>query len=95
MDEATGEGSSPNETDVTVQVKEKNWYYLQTGATTTGTQPSLDASEFSSLRWVDGWVSRWIDGSVGRPMGGWVGLRVMGGVGVCLSDRFLVVCREG
>ncbi|CAN0540037.1 unnamed protein product [Laminaria digitata] len=49
--DAAGEGSS-DLTDVTVSVKEKNWYLLQTGATTTGTQPSLDASEFSNLRWV-------------------------------------------
>lgn len=44
------EDGSLDQTDVTVTVKEKNWYMLRTGATTAGKQPSLDASEFSNLR---------------------------------------------
>lgn len=48
MDEA--EDGTPEETDVTVTVKEKNWYLLQTGATTAGTTGNLDASKFSNLR---------------------------------------------
>lgn len=45
------EDGSLDETDVTITVKEKNWYKLETGATTGGKQQSaLDASEFSNLR---------------------------------------------
>lgn len=46
------EDGSLDQTDVTVTVKEKNWYSLQAGSTTSGTKPSLDASELSNLRWV-------------------------------------------
>lgn len=48
--DAVDDGSL-DQTDVTVTVKEKNWYLLQSGATTTGTaHGNLDASEFSNLR---------------------------------------------
>lgn len=48
--DAVDDGSL-DQTDVTVTVKEKNWYLLQSGATTTGTaKGNLDASEFSNLR---------------------------------------------
>ncbi|CAM9986418.1 unnamed protein product, partial [Scytosiphon promiscuus] len=49
MDEA--EDGSSEETDVTVTIKEKNWYLVQTGATTAGTSGNLDASKFSNLRY--------------------------------------------
>lgn len=44
------EDGSLEETDVTITVKEKNWYLLQSGATTSGNHGNLDASEFSNLR---------------------------------------------
>lgn len=50
MMDAAGDGSS-DQTDVTVTVKEKNWYMLQSGATASGRKASMDASEFSNLRY--------------------------------------------
>lgn len=50
MDAVEDKEGPLDQTDVTVTVKEKNWYLLQSGATTTGTQGNLDASEFSNLR---------------------------------------------
>lgn len=52
MDAVEDKAGSLDQTDVTVTVKEKNWYLLQSGATTAGTQGNLDASEFSNLRYV-------------------------------------------
>ena len=49
--DATDDGSL-DQTDVTITVKEKNWYKLKSGATTAGKQSSFDASEFSNLRCV-------------------------------------------
>lgn len=50
MDAVEDEDGSLDQTDVTVTVKEKNWYLLQSGATTTGAHGNLDASEFGNLR---------------------------------------------
>ncbi|CAM9170343.1 unnamed protein product [Ascophyllum nodosum] len=49
--DATDDGSL-DQTDVTITVKEKNWYKLKSGATTAGKQSSFDASEFSNLRYT-------------------------------------------
>ncbi|CAM9354513.1 unnamed protein product [Ectocarpus fasciculatus] len=60
--DAVDDGSL-DQTDVTVTVKEKNWYLLQSGATTTGTaQGNLDASEFSNLRYS-------LAGALRNPLG--------------------------
>lgn len=50
MDAVEDKDGSLDQTDVTVKLKEKNWYLLQSGATTSGRQGNLDASEFSNLR---------------------------------------------
>ncbi|CAB1106882.1 unnamed protein product [Ectocarpus sp. CCAP 1310/34] len=60
--DAVDDGSL-DQTDVTVTVKEKNWYLLQSGATTTGTaKGNLDASEFSNLRYS-------VAGALRNPLG--------------------------
>eukprot|EP00752_Nemacystus_decipiens_P010481 g9338.t1 len=51
MDAVEDKGGSLDQTDVTITVKEKNWYLLQSGATTAGTKGNLDASELSNLRY--------------------------------------------